>query len=43
MWFRLSSFGLKSRGVGFSPEGTYRLARLGSLERLPHSAFQTHS
>jgi hypothetical protein len=24
-------------------EGTYELARLDSLERLPHSIFQTHS
>jgi hypothetical protein len=34
---------LKSRGVGFSPEGTYGLARLGSLERPPHTTFQTIS
>jgi hypothetical protein len=33
----------KSGGAGFSPEGTYGLACPGSLERLPHLTFQTHS
>jgi hypothetical protein len=33
----------KSGGAGFSPEGTYRLACPGSLERLPHLTFQTAS
>jgi hypothetical protein len=29
-------------GAAFSPDETYELARLGSLERLPHFTLQTH-